>query len=125
MTILPLKPESMSVAKPTRSPSESTVLTDSCQRTEGMSAQTIRILVYSHDTFGLGNIRRMIAICEHLKTQVPGLSVLVLTGSPMLHSFRLIEGIDYVKLPCIKRDLTGSIGVKYLNLNTESTLQLR
>ena len=93
------------------------VTKDSGQRAVDMPTRAIKILVYSHDTFGLGNIRRMVAICEYLKSQVPGLSVLVLTGSSMLHSFRLIEGIDYVKLPCIKRDLAGRIGVKYLNLN--------
>jgi predicted glycosyltransferase len=85
----------------------------------------IKMLVYSHDTFGLGNIRRMIAICEHLKTRLPGMSVLVLTGSPMLHSFRLIDGIDYVKLPCLRRNIGGSIGVKYLNLNLDSVVRLR
>ena len=101
------------------------VTKDTGQRAVYMASRAIKILVYSHDTFGLGNIRRMIAICEYLKSQVPGLSVLVLTGSSMLHSFRLIEGVDYVKLPCIKRDPAGSIGVKYLNLNMESTLRLR
>src|SRR6266853_4602707 len=85
----------------------------------------IKILVYSHDTFGLGNIRRMIAICEHLKTRIPEISVLVLTGSPRLHSFRLIDGVDYVKLPCLRRDVGGAIGVKYLNLNLDSTVRLR
>ena len=85
----------------------------------------IKILVYSHDTYGLGNIRRMIAICEHLKTRIPEISVLVLTGSPMLHSFRLVDGIDYVKLPCLRRDVGGAIGVKYLNLNLDSTVRLR
>lgn len=85
----------------------------------------IKILVYSHDTFGLGNIRRMIAICEHLKTRIPEISVLVLTGSPMLHSFRLIDGIDYVKLPCLRRDVGGAIGVKYLNLSLDSIVRLR
>ena len=85
----------------------------------------IKMLVYSHDTFGLGNIRRMIAICEHLRAQMPGMSVLVLTGSPMLHRFRLIDGIDYVKLPCLRRDVEGSLGVKYLNVNLDSIVQLR
>ena len=89
------------------------------------TVRQIRILVYSHDTFGLGNIRRMIAICEHLKAKIADLSVLVLTGSPMLHSFRLIDGIDYVKLPCLRRDVAGAIGVKYLNLNLDSTVRLR
>jgi predicted glycosyltransferase len=87
--------------------------------------RSIKMLVYSHDTFGLGNIRRMIAICEHLKTRIPEISVLVLTGSPMLHSFRLTDGIDYVKLPCLRRDAGGAMGVKYLNLSLDSTVRLR
>lgn len=85
----------------------------------------VRLLVYSHDTFGLGNIRRMLVICEHLRSRIPGLSVLILTGSPMLHSFRLINGIDYVKLPCLNRDVEGSIHVKYLNLQDDSMVRLR
>jgi predicted glycosyltransferase len=43
----------------------------------------------------------------------------------MLHSFRLVDGIDYVKLPCLRRDVGGAIGVKYLNLNLDSTVRLR
>jgi predicted glycosyltransferase len=85
----------------------------------------VKLLVYSHDTFGLGNIRRMIAICDHLRIHIPELSVLVLTGSPMWHKFRMIDGIDYVKLRCIRRDLEGKIGAKYLNLNLDSILHLR
>ena len=48
-----------------------------------------RVLVYSHDTFGLGNIRRMLEISRHLVESDPDMSVLIITGSPMLHAFRL------------------------------------
>src|SRR5437016_3478713 len=89
------------------------------ERVQPELARPVKLLVYSHDTFGLGNIRRMLAICEHLHSGIPGLSVLVLTGSPMLHSFRPIDGIDYVKLPCIRRDVEGNIRVKYLNLQLD------
>ena len=44
-----------------------------------------RIMVYSHDTFGLGNLRRMLAICEQLLICWPKLSVLLVSGSPMIH----------------------------------------
>jgi len=43
----------------------------------------------------------------------------------MLHSFRLVDGIDYVKLPCLRRDIEGSVRVKYLNLQLESIVRLR
>src|SRR6266446_6410900 len=85
----------------------------------------VRLLVYSHDTFGLGNIRRMVAICEHLYELIPGISILILTGSPMLHSFRLSDGIDYVKLPCLRRNVEGNIRVKYLNLQLDAVVRLR
>ena len=45
-----------------------------------------KMLVYSHDTFGLGNIRRMLAICSHLAEASPDLSTLLVTGSPLIQS---------------------------------------
>jgi len=62
-----------------------------------------RLLVYSHDTFGLGNIRRMLAICEHLVETDVDLSILLVTGSPVIHNLRLPARLDYIKLPCLTR----------------------
>ncbi|MDJ0567697.1 MAG: glycosyltransferase [Pleurocapsa sp. MO_192.B19] len=84
-----------------------------------------RIMVYSHDTFGLGNIRRMLAICKYLLKSIPNLSILLISGSPMLQSFRLPIGLDYIKLPCLNRGQSGKMAVKYLNADIESILQLR
>ncbi|MEO1006600.1 MAG: glycosyltransferase, partial [Cyanobacteria bacterium J06638_38] len=84
-----------------------------------------KIMVYSHDAFGLGNIRRMLAICQHLLKFMPNLSILLVSGSPMLHSFRLPAGLDYIKLPCLNRGQAGTMSVKYLNADIESILKLR
>jgi predicted glycosyltransferase len=62
-----------------------------------------KFLLYSHDTFGLGNIRRTLLLSEELKAQYPGASILIITGSPMIHAFRIPEGVDYIKLPCLDR----------------------
>jgi predicted glycosyltransferase len=82
-------------------------------------------MVYSHDTFGLGNIRRMLEICKYLLKSIPELSILMVSGSPMLHSFRLPQGLDYVKLPCLNRGESGKISAKYLNTKTDETVKLR
>lgn len=82
-------------------------------------------MVYSHDAFGLGNIRRMLAICDYLLETIPGLSILVLSGSPALHSLRLPRGLDYIKLPCVSRDQTGGLGVTFLDTPLEETVNLR
>lgn len=84
-----------------------------------------RILVYSHDTFGLGNIRRMLEISRHLVDSEPEVSVLIITGSPMLHAFRIPPRIDYVKLPCLARDVKGGYGSRYLDLDLQATVRLR
>ncbi|HVG35727.1 MAG TPA: glycosyltransferase [Pyrinomonadaceae bacterium] len=64
---------------------------------------TPKILLYSHDTFGLGNIRRTLLLAQELIEQYPGAAILLITGSQMIHSFRIPEGIDYIKLPCLDR----------------------
>jgi predicted glycosyltransferase len=84
-----------------------------------------RILIYSHDTFGLGNIRRMLEVARHLVQSSPEVSVLVITGSPMLHAFRIPPGIDYVKLPCLSRNVEGHYGARSLAMSLAGTVRLR
>lgn len=67
------------------------------------SAIAPKILLYSHDTFGLGNIRRTLLLAQELIDQYPNAAILLITGSQMIHSFRIPEGIDYIKLPCLDR----------------------
>ncbi len=84
-----------------------------------------RILVYSHDTFGLGNIRRMLEISKHLAASDPDVSILIISGSPMLHAFRIPQRIDYIKLPCLTRTTRGGYEVKFLQSSYEDIMRLR
>ena len=84
-----------------------------------------RILVYSHDTFGLGNIRRMLEISKHLAASDPDVSILIISGSPMLHAFRIPQRIDYIKLPCLTRTTRGGYEVKYLQSSFADIMRLR
>ena len=47
----------------------------------------VRILIYSHDSFGLGHLRRCRAIAHSLVGKFNNLSVLILSGSPIIGSF--------------------------------------
>lgn len=84
-----------------------------------------KIVVYSHDTFGLGNIRRMLVIAKALVESDPNTSVLILSGSPMLHAFRIPPQIDYIKLPCLTRTVKGDYEAKFLDLDVGQILRLR
>jgi predicted glycosyltransferase len=85
----------------------------------------MKLIVYSHDAFGLGNIRRMLAICQYIIKAYQDASILVVSGSPALHSLRLPKGIDYIKLPCLERDESGVVSSKYLDTDIEEAVQLR
>lgn len=84
-----------------------------------------RVMVYSHDTYGLGNIRRMLAICEHLVETNPDVSVLLVSGSPMVHGFRISDRIDYVKLPAIRRVARERYSARSLDISIEQLTALR
>lgn len=82
-------------------------------------------MVYSHDTFGLGNFRRMLAICEHLLTVHLDWTILMVTGSPMVQSFRLPARLDYIKLPCLSRVEREGYAVRSMQMPIDRTIQLR
>ncbi|MEW6218317.1 MAG: glycosyltransferase [Thermodesulfobacteriota bacterium] len=58
---------------------------------------TYDILMYSHDTYGLGHIRRTMAIASQLIG--PEVNILILTGSPIVGRFSFPEQIDFVRIP--------------------------
>ena len=55
------------------------------------------ILMYSHDTYGLGHIRRSMAIASHLSGKE--VNILILTGSPIAGRFTFPEQVDFVRIP--------------------------
>ncbi len=85
-----------------------------------------RILIYSHDAYGLGNIRRMLSICNQITLSNPNASIMLLTGSPMIHSMRIPQNVDYVKLPCITRESTEKFSATYWrNIDVDKMIRIR
>ena len=58
-----------------------------------------RILMYSHDTFGLGHLRRCRTIAHSLVENYRGLSVLIISGSTIAGAFDYRVRVDFVKIP--------------------------
>jgi len=62
-----------------------------------------RVCLYSHDTFGLGHLRRTLAVAEHLLGREPGFDVVLLTGSPVIGTWALPPGLRVVAMtPVVK-----------------------
>ena len=62
-----------------------------------MPEAPFRILMYSHDTYGLGHIRRTMAIAGQIKQS--DVNILIITGSPIVGRFDFPERIDFVRVP--------------------------
>ena len=58
-----------------------------------------RALLYSHDTFGLGHLRRNLAIAEHLLQRHSRFEVMLLSGSPVVESWPLPEHLQLSVMP--------------------------
>ncbi|MGE4421607.1 MAG: glycosyltransferase family protein [Pseudodesulfovibrio sp.] len=62
-----------------------------------MESKAYNILMYSHDTYGLGHIRRTMAIARNLVG--PEVNILIVTGSPIVGRYTMPRGIDFVRIP--------------------------
>jgi predicted glycosyltransferase len=84
-----------------------------------------RVLIYSHDTFGLGHLRRCRAIAHSLVEHYKDLSVLILTGSPIIGSFDFRARVDFVRVPGVIKLRNGDYTSLSLLIDIEETLALR
>ncbi|WP_439496298.1 glycosyltransferase family protein [Bosea sp. (in: a-proteobacteria)] len=84
-----------------------------------------RVLIYSHDTFGLGHIRRCRAIANSLVASYPHISVIIVSGSSVISSFQFGDGVDYVRIPGVEKQSDGRYSPHHLNLDLSDTIRLR
>jgi len=69
----------------------------------------LRIAIFTHDTFGLGHIRRCLHIMNSLSERAPQTAMLLVTGSPVVHTLSsLPPHADFVKIPTLVK--TGAQG---------------
>ena len=85
----------------------------------------MRVLIYSHDTFGLGHLRRCRAIAHALVEHNKDLSVLILTGSPIIGSFDFRARVDFVRIPGVIKLRNGDYTSLSLLIDIEETLAMR
>ena len=88
-------------------------------------ASPYRVLIYSHDSFGLGHLRRCRAIAHALVEYHKKLNVLILSGSPIIGRFSFRSRVDFVRVPGIIKLRNGEYTSLNLDVNIEHTLALR
>ena len=84
-----------------------------------------RVLIYSHDTFGLGHLRRCRTIAHSLVERFPDMSVLILSGSPIIGSFDFRTRVDFVRIPGVIKLKDGEYTSLNLGIAFEQILSMR
>ncbi len=84
-----------------------------------------RILLYSHDTMGLGHIRRNILLAQALSSGDLAADVLLITGAREAGRFQLPRGCDVVVLPALSKNADGAYGARHLSLPLGEIVALR
>ena len=90
-----------------------------------MSRIERRVLIYSHDSYGLGHLRRCRAIAHSLVRHDARTSVLILSGSPIISSFNFNQRVDFIRLPGVIKLPNGEYGSHSLQLSIEDTVAIR
>ncbi|MDP2645889.1 MAG: glycosyltransferase [Desulfobacterales bacterium] len=84
---------------------------------------TFNILMYSHDTYGLGHLRRTMAVASHL--QGPAVNILILTGSPIAGQFVFPPQIDFVRIPGMIKMTNNEYLPLSIKINPTHALNIR
>jgi predicted glycosyltransferase len=84
-----------------------------------------RILMYSHDSFGLGHLRRCRAIAHAIVDRYKGVSVLILSGSPIIGSFDFLPRVDFVRIPGVVKLTSGEYQSLGLHIDLRQTMAIR
>jgi predicted glycosyltransferase len=81
------------------------------------------ILMYSHDTYGLGHIRRTMSIAGHLRAA--DVNVLILTGSPIAGRFSFPENVDFVRIPGMIKKTNDEYQSLSIRIDPDHALNIR
>jgi predicted glycosyltransferase len=84
-----------------------------------------RIAIYSHDTLGLGHLRRCLKLADHLRAQFGALRGLLLTGSPWHGLFPLPDGFGVEPLPPVAKAPDGRYACRARGVDLSTVIGAR
>lgn len=84
-----------------------------------------RILMYSHDTFGLGHLRRCRTIAHALVEDYRGLNILIISGATIAGAFDYRARVDFVKIPSVIKLRNGEYTSMASHIDLQDTLKMR
>lgn len=99
-------------------------LTQSCKSSSAVERR-LRVAIYSHDTYGLGHLRRNLLLSAALGRNGPPPDVLLITGSPRALSFPVPDHVEILKLPSVTKNEDGCYVPRNVTVSLDETMRGR
>jgi predicted glycosyltransferase len=90
-----------------------------------VGGRPLRIVLYSHDTQGLGHMRRNLLIAKSLLTMEPRPNILLIGGAREMGSLAIPPGIDCITLPGLGKSSEGEYRPRSLSISLRRLIDLR
>lgn len=88
-------------------------------------APQLRVAFYSHDTVGLGHIRRNLLIAQTIAHAEPNVTILMLAGAREAAVFPMPANVDCTTLPSIQKGDDGQYRARRLRLTLRQIVAVR
>jgi len=85
----------------------------------------IRIAFYSHDSYGLGHLRRSLRLTESIAEAGVPAEMLLVSGSPRAHFYEAPEGVQIVAIPPVTKNAAGEYVSRQEGISLEDTVRSR
>ena len=100
-------------------------LRDASTRPGPQLAPAARIVLYSHDTMGLGHVRRNLAIAGGVAEADFHASTLLVCGAREAGALAMPRGVDCITLPGLRKELDGQYDARSLDVSLRDLIDLR
>lgn len=91
----------------------------------GSKTRSLRIMLYSHDTVGLGHFRRNLVLARALSKIEPRPSILMISGCAESSRFEMPPGVDVLTLPALRKVGCGEYTARSLDVSLKDLIALR
>ena len=89
------------------------------------SSTEVRVVVYSHDTMGVGHMRRNLLIAAALRKRFANVNILAIAGAREACGFSQQAGIDCLTLPAFHKMADGRYTSRSLEIASHDVLEVR
>lgn len=85
----------------------------------------LRVALYSHDTMGMGHMRRNLMISQALSDSSLQTNILMITGARQASAAHMPPGVDCVTLPALRKESNGRYLSRSLDIPVQELKKIR